>query len=77
MLTFKRMTKEDGDKPEHFDVSNAEGLAAADARFKELTGRGFLAWVKGPTGESVQVKALDPSVHADADIIVQPMRIGG
>jgi hypothetical protein len=77
MTTFKVMTREDGDKPSDFDLKTPVGLEEANKRFKELTGTGFLAWTKGADGVAKQVKALDPDIHSNTDIVFQPVRQGG
>lgn len=64
-----------GDTATKFDVSQAEGLKAANDRFKELTGKGFMAIVPSGTGEpGTLLRKFDPTVK---EVTFQPQLIGG
>ena len=39
-----------GDTRHHFDANDAEALAKAEARFKQLTGKGFIAAIRTKPG---------------------------
>src|SRR6516164_2557274 len=44
-----------GDTRYHFDARNAEALAKAEERFKQLTGEGFTAAVRTKPGEVIKI----------------------
>jgi tetrahydromethanopterin S-methyltransferase subunit H len=50
-----------GDSRHVFDRNDAEALARAEERFKELTGEGFAAAVREGEGQSRLIKAFDPA----------------
>ncbi len=53
-----------GDTRHVFELSNARALADAEARFKELTGKGYRAVTPGKHGQPGQlVSAFNPSVN--------------
>ena len=50
-----------GDSRHVFDRNDAEALARAEERLKELTGQGFTAAVREGEGQSRLIKAFDPA----------------
>ena len=63
-----------GDTRYHFDARNAEALAEAEKRFKQLTGEGFTAAVRTKPGEVVKIN----SFNAKADeTVFFPRLVGG
>jgi hypothetical protein len=53
-----------GDTRHAFDASDATAIAAAEERFRELTGRGFRAVALGKDGEPGKlIRAFDPKVE--------------
>jgi hypothetical protein len=63
-----------GDTRHHFDVNDAQALAKAEARFKELTGRGFTAAVRTGPGEATRIRSFDPTAE---ETLFVPRLIGG
>lgn len=63
-----------GDTRHHFDAKDAQALAKAEARFKELTGRGFTAAVRSGPGEVTRVRSFDPSAE---ETLFFPRLVGG
>lgn len=64
-----------GDTRHEFKADDAVGLAEAEARFKELTGKGFRAAALGKDGEPGQlIKAFDPNV--ERTLFIQPLQGG-
>ncbi|HET7886770.1 MAG TPA: hypothetical protein VFL62_11130 [Bradyrhizobium sp.] len=63
-----------GDSRHEFDPQNAEAVAKAEKRFKELTGAGFTAAARTSTGESSLVKSFDPTTR---ETLFFPRLIGG
>jgi hypothetical protein len=53
-----------GDTRHEFDLSNDTAIALAEARFRELTGRGFRAVALGNNGTPGELlRAFDPNVE--------------
>jgi len=63
-----------GDSRHQFDPQNAEAVAKAEKRFKELTGAGFIAAERTAAGESHRVKAFDPTAE---ETLFIPRLVGG
>ena len=64
-----------GDTRHEFDVNDAAALAEAEARFKELTGKGFMAVaLTGDGSPGRQLKAFDASAEK---VMFHPQLIGG
>lgn len=49
-----------GDTRHEFDSTDPAALAAAEDRFRELTGAGFTAAVRNSDGRSELVRSFDP-----------------
>ena len=47
-----------GDSRHHFSPQDAEALADAERRFKELTGKGFIAAVRTGSGEATPYQGI-------------------
>lgn len=63
-----------GDSRHHFDVKDAQALADAEARFRELTGRGFTAAMRTAPGEATRIRAFDPTAE---ETLFVPRLVGG
>ncbi|WP_024510971.1 hypothetical protein [Bradyrhizobium sp. ARR65] len=63
-----------GDTRHHFDAKDFEALAKAEARFKELTGRGFTAAVRTGPGEVTRIRSFDPAAE---ETLFFPRLVGG
>lgn len=63
-----------GDTRHHFDARDAEALAKAEARFKELTGRGFTAAVRSGPSEVTRIRSFDPAAE---ETLFFPRLVGG
>ena len=63
-----------GDTPHNFDAKNADALFNAEQRFKELTGAGFTAAVRTPSGEAVVKRTFDPTAD---ETLFFPRLVGG
>jgi hypothetical protein len=63
-----------GDRRHTFDNRDAEALAAAEQRFRELTGQGFIAATRTAPGETRRVKAFDPTAE---ETLFFPRLVGG
>lgn len=73
MPTHKLMTQKDGDKPFEFDTKDAVAVAEAEARFKDLVGKGFAPYTPDGKGGGTVSRTFDPA----ADVVFVPQRIGG
>lgn len=63
-----------GDSRHEFDAKDTAAIAAAEARFKELTGRGFTpAKLVGP-GQTELLRSFDPSAE---ETVFYPRLQGG
>jgi len=63
-----------GDTRSYFDTNDAESLAEAERRFKELTGRGFIAAVRSGPDEVLRIHHFDPGVE---ETLFFPRLVGG
>jgi hypothetical protein len=63
-----------GDTRHEFDPRNAEAVARAEHRFRELTGAGFTAAVRTGSGEVSQIRSFDPTVQ---ETLFFPRLVGG
>jgi hypothetical protein len=63
-----------GDSRHTFNPRDAEALACAEERFKELTGRGFTAAVRVAPGKVSRIKAFDPTAE---ETLFYPRLVGG
>jgi hypothetical protein len=63
-----------GDTRYHFESNNAQALAEAEERFKELTGLGFTAAVRTASGEISKVRSFDPTAE---ETLFFPRLVGG
>lgn len=63
-----------GDTRHDFSPLDAEALADAERRFKELTGRGFTAAVRTGPGEVALVQGFDPTAN---ETVFFPRIVGG
>ncbi|OAF10387.1 MULTISPECIES: hypothetical protein [Bradyrhizobium] len=63
-----------GDTRHEFDPENAEAVARAERRFRELTGLGFTAAVRTAPGEVSRIRSFDPTAH---ETLFYPRLVGG
>ncbi len=63
-----------GDSRHYFSPTDADALARAEARFKELTGKGFTAAVRTGPGEVMRVGSFDPNAE---ETLFFPRLVGG
>jgi hypothetical protein len=64
-----------GDTRHVFELSNARALADAEARFKELTGKGYRAVRPGNEGQAGQLLSrFDP--HVNEIVFIPPLEGG-
>jgi hypothetical protein len=63
-----------GDTRYHFDTEDAQALAKAEVRFKQLTGDGFTAAVRAGAGEVTRIRSFDPSAE---ETLFFPRLVGG
>ena len=65
---------QNGDTRHTFDPSDAKALLRAEERFKELTGLGFTAGVRTPSGEPAVTHRFDPTAE---ETLFFPRLVGG
>ena len=63
-----------GDARHHFDAKDAQALAKAEERFKQLTGDGFTAAVRTAAGEVSRIRSFDPTAE---ETLFFPRLVGG
>jgi len=63
-----------GDTSYHFDANDAEALAKAEERFKQLIGEGFTAAVRTKPGEVIRINSFNPKAE---ETVFFPRLIGG
>jgi hypothetical protein len=63
-----------GDTRHDFDANDAKALLEAEARFKQLTGAGFTAAIKNPSGEPAVTHRFDPTAE---ETLFFPRLVGG
>jgi hypothetical protein len=63
-----------GDSRHRFDPNDAEAVARAERRFKELTESGFIAAERVAPGQSRRVKSFNPAAE---ETLFFPRLVGG
>ena len=63
-----------GDTRHYFDAKDAQALAKAEDRFKDLTTVGFTAAVRAAPGEVSVVRSFDPTAE---ETLFFPRLVGG
>jgi hypothetical protein len=63
-----------GDTRHEFNAADARQLSEAEARFKELTGKGYTAATRNSTGEARLTRMFDPTAD---EILLFPRLVGG
>ncbi len=63
-----------GDTRHCFNRNDAQALAKAERRFKELTGAGFTAAVRTASGEVSKIRTFDPAAE---ETLFFPRLVGG
>jgi hypothetical protein len=63
-----------GDTRHTFDANDAKALLKAEQRFKELTGAGFTAATRTPSGEPIVRHTFDPTAE---ETLFFPRLVGG
>jgi Na+-transporting NADH:ubiquinone oxidoreductase subunit NqrA len=63
-----------GDSRHRFDRNDAQELAKAEQRFRELTNEGFTAAVRTGPGQVSQIRSFDPLAE---ETVFFPRLVGG
>lgn len=63
-----------GDTRHYFDANDAKALLEAEERFVKLTGAGFTAAVRTPSGEPEITRSFDPAAR---ETLFFPRLVGG
>jgi len=63
-----------GDTRHYFDPNDAEALAAAEARFKQLTEEGFTAAVRLGSDGTAKISSFNPTAE---EVVFFPRFVGG
>jgi hypothetical protein len=63
-----------GDSRHLFDPKDAEAIAKAEKRFRDLAEAGYIAAVRTATGESRRLKSFDPNAE---ETLFFPRLVGG
>jgi hypothetical protein len=63
-----------GDTRHDFDANDAKALLEAEGRFKQLTGAGFTAAIRSPSGEPAVTHSFDPTAE---ETLFFPRLVGG
>jgi hypothetical protein len=63
-----------GDTRHYFDSKDAQALAKAEERFKQLSGDGFTAAVRAAAGEVSRIRSFDPTAE---ETLFFPRLVGG
>jgi hypothetical protein len=63
-----------GDTRHYFDENDVRAVAKAEARFQELTDRGFTAAVRTGLGEATCIRSFDSAVE---ETLFFPRLVGG
>lgn len=63
-----------GDSRHQFSLQDKEAVAAAERRFRQLTGQGFIAAVRTGPGQSRRVTSFDPTAE---ETLFFPRLVGG
>ena len=63
-----------GDTRHYFDAKDAQALAKAEERFKELTTVGFTAAIRSAPGEVSVIRSFDPAAE---ETLFFPRLVGG
>jgi hypothetical protein len=63
-----------GDSRHPFDSKNADAVAKAERRFRDLTEAGYIAAVRTASGESRRLRSFDPDAE---ETLFFPRLVGG
>jgi hypothetical protein len=63
-----------GDTRHDFDTNDAKALLEAERRFIQLTGAGFTAAIRSPSGEPAVSRKFDPTAE---ETLFFPRLVGG
>ena len=63
-----------GDSRYRFSIEDSDALAHAERRFRELTGKGFIASVRTGSGQSQRITSFDPTAE---ETLFFPRLVGG
>ena len=63
-----------GDTRHDFDANDTQALLKAEERFNQLTGAGFTAAIKNPSGEPAVTRKFDPTAD---ETLFFPRLVGG
>ncbi len=73
VVTYRVMTRNDGDAAHTFDIDTADGATAAKAMFDDLIGKQKMWATKNAASGPVHVKAYEPG----EDLLFHRQLIGG
>jgi len=73
-MAYQIVMDHSGDSRHEFSINDAESVARAERRFKELIGKGFTAAVRLGPGEVRRVAAFDPTAQ---ETLFFPRLVGG
>jgi hypothetical protein len=73
-MAWQIVMDQTGDQRHAFDAGDKEALARAEERFRELTGKGFIAAARTVPGETRRIRAFDPAVE---ETLFFPRLVGG
>jgi len=74
IMAVQIVMDQNGDTRHSFNPDNAEALARAEERFKELTGTGFTAAIRNTAGEVSKIRSFDPTAE---ETLFFPRLVGG
>jgi hypothetical protein len=74
MMAIQIVMDHTGDTRHHFNREDAQALAKAEERFKELAGLGFTAAVRTASGGVSKVQSFDPNAE---ETVFFPRLVGG
>ena len=73
-MAWQIVMDQTGDQRHKFDANDREALARAKGRFRELTGKGFIAAKRTGPGETFRIRAFDPTAE---ETLFFPRLVGG
>lgn len=73
-MAYQIVMDHSGDSRHRFSVDDLESVARAERRFRELTGKGYIAAVRVGLGESRRIRSFDPTAE---ETIFFPRLVGG
>ena len=74
IMAMQIVMDHNGDARHYYDPNDADALAKAEKRFKELTGEGFTAAVRIASGEVAKISSFNSTAE---ETVFFPRLIGG